>query len=291
MSMIYTVNASSLRLRDAPVDGNVITNMPMDMEVEVLSYTYEPGWWHVSVQVGNMIETGYVAKKYLLPYEPEPAKKFRIPLLSNITSTIENVQKFAGNYAENLTPDLLLELNDVLAQYKINKTPLRFVHFVAQITHETGHFRWLSENLNYSDQGLLNTFSKYFPTEALAREYARQPERIANRVYANRMENGDEASGDGWRYRGRGYIQLTGRENYRKIGDRIGVDLENNPDIVSEDPTIALRVSADYWDSRKINKAADKDDLKRVTRLINGGYNGLADRERLLKKAKYIWGG
>lgn len=290
MAEIFTVNASSLRLRDAPITGNTITFIPMDQEVELVDYTYEPGWWYVSTRVANAIEYGYVNRHYLIPLDPPPARKFRVPLLSNVKTTIDNIQKFAGDYADALTPELLTELNDVLTKYSINKNPLRFVHFIAQITHETGHFRWLSENLNYSSEGLRKVFAKYFPSDAMADAYARQPEKIANRVYANRMGNGDEASGDGWRYRGRGYIQLTGKENYETIGRRIGVDIVSSPDLVAEDARVALLAAADYWDSRNINKAADKDDLKAVTKLINGGYNGLADRERLLKKAKHIWG-
>ncbi|MBR9835470.1 MAG: glycoside hydrolase family 19 protein, partial [Alphaproteobacteria bacterium] len=111
-----------------------------------------------------------------------------------------------------------------------------------------------------------------------------------NRVYADRMGNGSEESGDGYRYRGRGFIQLTGKDNYQKIGDRIGLDLVSNPDKVSQDVEIALRVAADFWDSRNLNKYADKDDIRAVTRRINGGYNGLEDRQKLLARARAIWG-
>ena len=109
--------------------------------------------------------------------------------------------------------------------------------------------------------------------------------------FSNRIGNGDEASGDGWRYRGRGFIQLTGRANYRSIGQRIGLDLEGNPDQVASDPVIALQVAANYWDSRNLNEVADTDDIYKVTRLINGGLNGIDDRKKLLGVAKSIWGG
>jgi len=135
-----------------------------------------------------------------------------------------------------------------------------------------------------------DSFRSKFRDADEAASYARQPERIANRVYANRIGNGDEASGDGWRYRGRGFIQLTGRANYRSIGSRLGLNLEDDPDIVASDPVIALQVAANYWDSRGLNAVADQDDVYEVTRLINGGLNGIDDRKQLLGVAKSIWG-
>ncbi len=133
-------------------------------------------------------------------------------------------------------------------------------------------------------------FRRHFRDEAEAESFARQPERIANRVYADRMGNGPEESGDGWRYRGRGFIQLTGRDNYRRIGQKIGVDLEASPDLVANDIAIALKAAAAYWDDRNVNPDADRDDLRAVTKKVNGGYNGLLDRERLLARARAIWG-
>ncbi|MCG7550982.1 glycoside hydrolase family 19 protein [Pseudoalteromonas sp. Of7M-16] len=176
-------------------------------------------------------------------------------------------------------------LNEVLPQFEVN-TPLRAAHFIAQIAHESGCFRYESENLNYSDKALKAIFGKYFPTEEEAQAYARKPEKIANRVYANRMGNGDETSGDGWKYRGRGLIQLTGKDNYHRCGDALAIDLVNDPELVVADPTLTVKTACYYWDSRKLNQYADQDDLLTITKRINGGTHGLDDRAAFLNRAK-----
>lgn len=177
-------------------------------------------------------------------------------------------------------------LNKVLPENGID-TPLRACHFLAQIIHESGHLKYNAENLNYSASALQSVFKKYFPNETIANEYARKPEKIANRVYANRMGNGSEASGDGWKYRGRGLIQLTGKNNYTSCGNDLGIDLVNNPDLLLV-PEYALKSACWYWNKNKLNDYADKDDINTITRRINGGINGLADRSENLKKAKSI---
>ncbi|MBQ4813108.1 glycoside hydrolase family 19 protein [Pseudoalteromonas luteoviolacea] len=179
----------------------------------------------------------------------------------------------------------LTALNEVLPQFDIS-TPLRIAHFLAQIAHESGYFRCSSENLNYSDNALRAVFGKYFPDEASAADYARQPEKIANRVYANRMGNGDEESGDGWKYRGRGLIQLTGKDNYLRCGDALNLDLVNDPEVVSDDPKVAIQSACHYWQSCNLNALADADELVKITKRINGGTNGLDDRAALLNRAK-----
>ncbi|MBQ4839338.1 MULTISPECIES: glycoside hydrolase family 19 protein [Pseudoalteromonas] len=176
-------------------------------------------------------------------------------------------------------------LNEVLPQFEVN-TPLRAAHFIAQIAHESGSFRYESENLNYSDKALQAIFGKYFPTEEEAQAYARKPEKIANRVYANRMGNGNEASGDGWKYRGRGLIQLTGKDNYHRCGDALAIDLVNDPELVVADPSLTVKTACYYWDSRKLNQYADQDDLLIITKRINGGTHGLDDRAAFLNRAK-----
>lgn len=180
-------------------------------------------------------------------------------------------------------------LNSEMQAYEIN-TPLRAVHFIAQIAHESGSFKYRVENLNYSAQALRAVFGKYFPTEELANVYARKPEQIANRVYANRMNNGNEESGDGWKYRGRGLIQLTGKENYTKCGGALKIDLVNKPDLLAQDANAAVAAACWFWDSRKLNAYADQDDIRSVTKRINGGYNGLEDREQYLRRAKSVLG-
>jgi putative chitinase len=171
--------------------------------------------------------------------------------------------------------------------FKLNKN--RAAHFFAQTAHESGNFKAFSENLNYGAKGLRGIFGKYFPTDAMARAYERQPQKIANRVYANRMGNGDEASGDGWKYRGRGPLQLTGKNNYRAFGKYIGREQEvlDNPDIVANE--LGFESALWFFDANKlwgicdqgINDAA----ILALTKRINGGTHGLDDRK--LKTKKY----
>lgn len=178
-------------------------------------------------------------------------------------------------------------LNKILPEYKIN-TKLRLCHFLAQILHESGNLKYKSENLNYSAKALRSVFPKYFKTDEIANQYARKPEKIANRVYANRMGNGDEASGDGWLRRGRGLIQLTGTDNYKACTKALNVDLMKNPDLIISNAEICMKTACWFWSSKKLNELADKDDIKSITKRINGGYNGLDDRNSILKKAKSV---
>lgn len=178
-------------------------------------------------------------------------------------------------------------LNRVLPLYNIN-TPLRLAHFLAQVLHESGHLKYKSENLNYSAQALLKVFPKYFKTIIDANAYARQPVKIANRVYANRMGNGNEASGEGWKYRGRGLLQITGRSNYEQCGKYINSDLIHYPDSILGDPDLNVKVACWYWTTRNLNQFADSNDIVTITKKINGGLNGLEDRTKVLQKAKLI---
>ena len=160
-------------------------------------------------------------------------------------------------------------------------TKLRIAHFMAQISHESG-LKPIAENLNYSAQGLMQTFSKYFTTnDSLL--FARKPEKIANRVYANRMGNGNESSGDGWKYRGRGFIQITGKINYFQLANDTDLDCLKNPDLLLEEAN-AMISALWFWNKAGLNKLADKNDIKGITRKINGGTIGLAHRQELLKK-------
>ena len=158
-------------------------------------------------------------------------------------------------------------------------TPARVAGFISQCQHESADFTALSENLNYSAKGLAGTFRKYFPSEAEATPYARKPEMIANRVYANRMGNGAEASGDGFKFRGRGLVQLTGRANYTQCSkDLFGDDcLVQNPDLVCE-PEYAVLSACWFWHKNRLNDICDKGDVVLLSKRINGGTLGLADR-------------
>lgn len=175
-------------------------------------------------------------------------------------------------------------LEETLPKYGIATSRLRLAHFFAQVLHESGCMRFDMENLNYSSDALCRVFGKYFKTREEADAYARRPEKIANRVYANRMGNRSEASGDGWRYRGRGLIQLTGRNNYRAFAEWVGDErIMDDPDLVSSE--YAVHSAVFFWHRNNLNKLADRDDVVGVTRKINGGENGLAHRRELLNKA------
>jgi putative chitinase len=173
------------------------------------------------------------------------------------------------------------------AFYKLS--PNRAAHFFAQTAHESGNFKAFSENLNYGAKGLRGIFGKYFPTDALARAYERQPQKIANRVYANRMGNGDEASGDGWKYRGRGPLQLTGKNNYRAFGRYIGREQEilDNPDLVATE--LGFESALWFFDANKLwgicDQGVNDATILALTKRINGGTHGLDDRK--LKTKKY----
>jgi len=187
-------------------------------------------------------------------------------------------------------PDAVIAMiPDTAAKFQIN-TPLRLAHFLAQCGHESGGFRATQENLNYSAKGLNGIFKKYFPTEAAAASYARNPQKIANKVYANRMDNGSEASGDGYKFRGRGYIQLTGRANYTLFGKAIGEDIATNPDVVSG--KYALLSAAWFWSKNGLNKLADGGAtdavVTSITKRVNGGTIGLADRIKHFKEYYHL---
>lgn len=179
----------------------------------------------------------------------------------------------------NLPEQVAAQIPDVISVCNLH-TPLRLAHFLAQCAHESGNWKFTSENLNYSAAALRSVFRKYFTDETSAAQYARKPESIANKVYANRMSNGDESSGDGWRFRGRGYIQLTGRKNYSLFNMTVPEDLLTNPELVAE--KYPLLSAGWFWDSNKLNDIADlgssNEEVTLVTKRVNGGTHGLEDR-------------
>jgi putative chitinase len=187
-------------------------------------------------------------------------------------------------------PQIVIDsIPEVASKFGIN-TPLRVAHFLAQCGHESGGFRLTQENLNYSAKGLNGIFKKYFPTEAAAAPYNRNPQKIANKVYSNRMGNGTEASGDGYKFRGRGYIQLTGRDNYTAFGKSIGVDIPNNPDVVAT--TYALASAAWFFSKNGLHKIADEGAsdvvVTKITKRVNGGTIGLPDRIKHFKEYYHL---
>jgi putative chitinase len=178
--------------------------------------------------------------------------------------------------------------DQLLPDYEIN-TPKRVAAFIAQCAHESGGFRFLKENLNYKAESLMKTFPKYFSDRDTANAYAKQPVKIANRVYANRMGNGDEASGDGYRYCGRGLIQLTGKTNY----DWFAASLEISSTEASEYLETfegAAQSACWFWESNNLNVEADAGDIKKMTKKINGGYIGLDDRIKHYEHALHVLG-
>jgi len=177
-------------------------------------------------------------------------------------------------------------LEQLLPEYNIN-TPERIAAFIAQCAHESAEFTAIRENLNYRAESLQKVFAKYFPTQELAEQYAKQPEKIANRVYADRMGNGDESSGDGYRYCGRGLIQLTGCNNYQAFADSMECSLEQAVDYLATFEG-AVQSACWFWETNSLNQLADTGDIKAMTKRINGGYIGLEDREAKYEHIKEI---
>jgi len=202
--------------------------------------------------------------------------------------TFEQLNEFFEDTDEDIVSEFVIPLNEVMDFYEIN-TPERISMFHAQVGHESAGMTARKENLNYSAQGLNKIFPKYFIRAGRdANAYAKKPEKIANVVYANRMGNGDEASGDGYRYRGRGLIQLTGKDNYTKFASDMEVSLEEAV-VWLETPDGAAWSAGWFWDSRELNNWADNGDVLTVTKKINGGIIGLADREEHYAEALHIF--
>jgi len=186
-----------------------------------------------------------------------------------------NIEKLRGH-----VPDSVMdELPQTIEKFELN-TPLRLAHFLGQAAHESGNFKVTTENLNYSADRLLVVFPKYFHSLTEAKQYDHNKEKIANKIYSNRMGNGDEHSGDGFKYKGGGYIQLTGKANYEAFGQAINEDIVSNPEKVSGE--YALLSAAWFFHKNKLHIVADggsgNDVVTKITKVINGGTNGLDER-------------
>ncbi len=230
---------------------------------------------------GDVVQPASVA-----PAVPEAPAGAGIPDLYMMPAGA--VQRIMPNLSASRCSDYMPFISAAMVEFAIN-TPLRAAAFLAQIAVESNQLTAWTENLNYGASGLLATFPTHFTTPAEADSYARQPERIANRVYGGRMGNGPEESGDGWRYRGRGPIALTGHDNYQAYGAALGVDLVGDPDLAAT-PEIGFRVAGRYWSSNGCNELADAGDFIGVTRRVNGGLTGLASREAYYRVAKEALG-
>jgi putative chitinase len=203
--------------------------------------------------------------------------------MSNCILTYNQFQQMVKNKYASHWYEVLEQL---LPDYDIN-TPLRVAHFVAQTAHESGNYVFIKENLNYRAESLTKTWPRLFPTIEIARQYEKQPQKIANRAYGNRMGNGDEASGDGWRFCGRGLIQLTGKDNYTFFAGSLGISVEEAAEYM-ETFEGAAQSACFYWEQNNLNRFADSNDVKGLTRAINGGYLGLEDRTKHTEHALHI---
>lgn len=222
--------------------------------------------------------------------EPLPATIKRTEIVTEQNSPLiseEQLKQVVPNLPADKCAAYLPCLLQAVQEFEIN-SPMRVAAFIAQTAHESAGYRTFIENLNYSAEALTRVWPSRFPKE-VAVTYARNPEKIANRAYASRIGNGDEASGDGWRFRGRGAIQVTGRSNYQACGVGLGLDLFTSPELL-EQPLHAFRSAAWFWKSRNLNTLADKDDIVGITEVINGGLNGLEERKNYYNQAKSILG-
>jgi len=192
--------------------------------------------------------------------------------------TLELLRAMCPKTKVSILESYVEPLNTVAEYYDMFENPRRAAGFLAQIAHESGGFNFVKENLNYSADGLRKIFGKYFPNDEIAKQYARKPEKIANRVYSNRMKNGDEASGDGYRFCGRGLIQLTGRDNYTRFAEALDMSIEDTIAYL-ETPNGAVASAGWFWDNNKLNQYCDANDFITLTKRINGGTNGLQDRQ------------
>jgi putative chitinase len=196
-----------------------------------------------------------------------------------------NLEKLRGHIPEAV----IAQIPDTAKKFEIN-TPLRLAHFLAQCGHESGGFRATQENLNYSASGLKGIFGKYFKEAGLAESYQRNPQKIASRVYGGRMGNGPESTGDGYKFRGRGYIQLTGKDNYTAFGKAINEDMTANPDKVASH--YALLSAAWFFNKNGLHKIADQGStdavVTSITKRVNGGTIGLADRIKHFKEYYHL---
>lgn len=250
-------------------------NMDLEKQFIAMGMTPEQAKEHADNFVKGLKELGLADQKEQLT-ETVPATMRIVSSNSNIAKALLRVGARA-----NLVQMYESHLIKTMQEFSINNKN-RQAMFLAQILHESAMLTAIVENLNYSEQGLVLTFKKYFDRKR-AQRYARKPQQIANYVYANRMGNGNEQLGDGWRFRGRGLIQLTGKDNYVAAGKGLGVDLLKNPDylLTSEG---AARSAGWFWNSRNLNRTADVGNIQENTRLINGGFKGLDHRNNLYQK-------
>jgi putative chitinase len=201
--------------------------------------------------------------------------------------TFQFFRELFPNATDELRAEMADQSEELFQDFKISDSVDRLSYFLAQVAHESGGGTVLVENLNYSAKRLTEVWPKRFPTVASAQPYAKNQQKLANKVYAGRLGNGDEASGDGYRFRGRGLIQITGRSNYALIGTLCGLDLVNSPDLAA-DPKHALRVACGFWENRRLNNFADRSDFTGLTKAINGALTGIKERNEWLTRVRAL---
>jgi putative chitinase len=209
---------------------------------------------------------------------------------ANVKSSVPSGSGFKLENLKGHIPDVVIaQIPDTAKKFNIT-TPLRLAHFLAQCGHESAGFKAVQENLNYSAKGLMGIFKKYFPTQTLAEQYQRNPQKIASKVYGGRMGNGPESTGEGFKFRGRGYIQLTGKQNYTNFAKFIGEDTVSNPDLVATKYPLAS--AAFFFNSNGLwpicDKGADDATVTAVTKRVNGGTIGLPDRIKHFKEYYHL---
>ena len=261
----HEVAVPKLRLRAAPGTGKrctILRDLPFDHDVRKLAEAGKRDghrWWQVEVQDGLNLLEGFVAAGYLQPLSE--LSEGVAPPAGPLEVTVDRLHRLAPAASPFIIGGLAEHAGDVLTPFGIVASAQRLCHFLAQIAHESAHFQTLHE---YG-----------------ARRYFER--------YDGRADLGNTEPGDGYRYRGRGLIQLTGRANYRRFGAALDLDLEADPELAAE-PAIALSLAATYRADRRLNEPADRDDIETITRRINGGTNGLSDRRKLYARARSIWG-
>lgn len=269
MKTMRATAESGLVIRTIPAGRDTGRRIRRGQTVRAHGQSFDGGWLFVEAPDGD----GWASAQYL----EESAAGL-------------SVETFAA--AAGLSPELAARWHPHVLEAAGRfgfLAPPRLAMWIAQCGHESQSFRRTEENLNYSAEALRRTWPIRFPSHVLAQQFTRKPEAIANYVYADRLGNGPEASGDGWRFRGRGLIQVTGRANYRACGTALAVDLEAAPELLATDYLAALSAGW-FWDSRGLNVFADRGDVREVTHRINGGFHGIEDRTARWARAKTALG-
>jgi putative chitinase len=282
----YIVTAAGLHLRSEPnAESTIVLSMPHGQIVKKLEDA-SGDWWKVSTHAHLNVQTGYVSSHYLCP-ESEPTPKPAATGKVNVSK--EQLLRLFPHACSSILDPIMPVINDMLAAAGISENSKRLSYFLAQVGTESAGLSAITENLHYSAKRLCAVWPREFKSIQFAEQYAENPEKLGDYIYANRLGNGNVASGDGYRFRGRGLFQLTGRANYAHFGSIIGMDLTQTPDQAAT-PVAALNIAVKYWQAEKMNELADQDNLRKITRLINGGYNGLALREAYYKHARLVFG-